>query len=242
MKWYFKVVRDYKNFQGRACRKEYWTYQLINFIILFFALLAFMIGDLFSSTSIFGGTYYPWGGINENSNWVRTVVIYISVFIAAGVIGRFYIIPNFAVMARRLHDIGRSSLYMLLVLIPLFSGMIFFYLQWKLQDSEFSLFLLIIMLIVKFLYFIGRMIILVLTLLDSKPTTNKWGPCPKPQMNYEATTNLRSQPTKKIINSMNDNQNKPSNHVQTKQCPYCGEQILIVAKKCKHCNEWLEKE
>ena len=26
-----------------------------------------------------------------------------------------------------------------------------------------------------------------------------------------------------------------------KQCPYCGEEILTTAKKCKHCGEWLEK-
>jgi hypothetical protein len=29
---------------------------------------------------------------------------------------------------------------------------------------------------------------------------------------------------------------------ETKNCPYCGEEILAEAKKCKHCGEWLEKE
>ena len=26
---------------------------------------------------------------------------------------------------------------------------------------------------------------------------------------------------------------------ETKRCPYCGEEILAIAKKCKHCGEWL---
>jgi hypothetical protein len=26
---------------------------------------------------------------------------------------------------------------------------------------------------------------------------------------------------------------------EVKRCPYCGEEILIAAKKCKHCGEWL---
>lgn len=26
------------------------------------------------------------------------------------------------------------------------------------------------------------------------------------------------------------------------QCPYCSEQILATAKKCKHCGEFLNKE
>ena len=29
---------------------------------------------------------------------------------------------------------------------------------------------------------------------------------------------------------------------EKKLCPYCGEEILAVAKKCKHCGEWLDKE
>lgn len=29
---------------------------------------------------------------------------------------------------------------------------------------------------------------------------------------------------------------------ETTKCPYCGEEILATAKKCKHCGEWLEQE
>ena len=29
---------------------------------------------------------------------------------------------------------------------------------------------------------------------------------------------------------------------ETKTCPFCGEEILAVAKKCKHCGEWIDKQ
>lgn len=29
---------------------------------------------------------------------------------------------------------------------------------------------------------------------------------------------------------------------EKKRCPYCGEEILAIAKKCKHCGEWLDKD
>lgn len=32
-----------------------------------------------------------------------------------------------------------------------------------------------------------------------------------------------------------------ANTEETKKCPYCSEEILITAKKCKHFGEWLEE-
>ena len=29
---------------------------------------------------------------------------------------------------------------------------------------------------------------------------------------------------------------------ETKKCPFCGEEILAIAKKCKHCGEWLDQQ
>lgn len=35
--------------------------------------------------------------------------------------------------------------------------------------------------------------------------------------------------------------NQNFNSMETKKCPFCGEEILAEAKKCKHCGEWLDK-
>ena len=33
-----------------------------------------------------------------------------------------------------------------------------------------------------------------------------------------------------------------TNTQQTKNCPFCGKEVLVTAKKCKHCGQWLEKQ
>lgn len=52
----------------------------------------------------------------------------------------------------------------------------------------------------------------------------------KKRQNEEIITFPRKDKTEDIVNK------------QTKECPYCGEEILSIAKKCKHCGEWLDNK
>ena len=93
MEWYLKVMRDnYANFKGRARRKEYWMFVLINSIIsVFCILLDSMLGTVWSIG--YGPIYIGYG---------------LAVFV-----------PGLAVAIRRLHDIGKSGWYYLLFIIPI---------------------------------------------------------------------------------------------------------------------------
>lgn len=96
MYWYLKCWKQYVDFQGRARRKEYWIFTLINFIIyLLLYILAFSM--MFDSSDI--------------------------LFLLASIIFFLYtvatILPSIAVTVRRLHDTGRSGWWYLLNFIPL---------------------------------------------------------------------------------------------------------------------------
>ncbi len=84
MDWYIKVVRDnYANFEGRARRKEYWMFVLINTIISF--VLGFVDGI-----------------ISGPEGWILGVVYTLAVMI-----------PSIAVSVRRFHDINKSGWWVL---------------------------------------------------------------------------------------------------------------------------------
>ncbi len=110
MEWYFTVLRKYAVFSGRARRKEYWIYNLINSIVI--SILAVSEGF----TSRFDTGY----GIGMLTS------IYI-----LGVM-----IPSIAVTVRRLHDTGRSGLWYFVGLIPVIGWLAV--LIFTLLDSEFG--------------------------------------------------------------------------------------------------------
>lgn len=89
MKWYFKAIYQYFNFSGRARRKEFWVFTLIN---LGFVWLFSVLNHYFFHTQYF------------------YTVLYVFFFLI--------FLPSLAVSARRLHDSGKSSRNILLIFIP----------------------------------------------------------------------------------------------------------------------------
>lgn len=94
IEWYKKVVfENYANFNGRARRSEYW----------YFALASGIISIVLTIIDKVAGTTF---GIAET-----------------GIIGGLYsllvLLPSFAVGVRRLHDVGKSGWFTLIILIPI---------------------------------------------------------------------------------------------------------------------------
>ncbi|MGG4608827.1 DUF805 domain-containing protein [Providencia sp. Me31A] len=106
MNWYLDVIKNnYANFSGRARRKEYWMFTLINTIIL-----AVLYIIMFSSIDYSTG---------EMSGIGSVVSVLILIYALA------LIVPSIAVCVRRLHDTNKSGWFFLLNFIP-FGGLVVF--------------------------------------------------------------------------------------------------------------------
>lgn len=101
MKYYINVLKNYANFSGRARRSEYWYFFLFNIIFSFAAVL---LDDLFGSTFKMN--------VATGTASLQYGYIYLLYVLAV-------LIPGFAVFVRRLHDVGKSGWFFLIMLIPL---------------------------------------------------------------------------------------------------------------------------
>lgn len=106
MNYYSICLSKFADFSGRARRREYWTFALVNCLI---AMLLLILGLAFGEDS-------------PASNIMVTIFYLIM------------LVPSLSVSVRRLHDTGKSGWYMFLSLIPLIGGLIL--LVWALMDSE----------------------------------------------------------------------------------------------------------
>ena len=108
MNWYFKVLRKYAVFSGRARRSEYWFFVLFN---LLFGLILIAIDvslDFFNAQ--------------------------LGIGVLSGIYSLFVLIPSIAVTVRRLHDTGRSGWWCLVVLVPVIGGLVLLF--FTVLDSE----------------------------------------------------------------------------------------------------------
>lgn len=97
MDWYFKVLRNYVGFSGRARRKEFWMFILVNLVLTgVLSILDKMLGLR----------------IVKDEGLLTTIY------------GVLIFLPYWAVQFRRLHDTDRSAWWLLLLLIPIVGWLI----------------------------------------------------------------------------------------------------------------------
>ena len=103
------VFKNYATFRGRARRREYWLFYLFNCLV--YAAI-FILGVIFSALGSDGTIYTV-------LYWLYTLAIFV---------------PGLAVAVRRLHDIGKSGVWLLFALIPLVGEI--FVLAWVCRDGQ----------------------------------------------------------------------------------------------------------
>lgn len=108
MNWWLTAMKKYGDFNGRARRTEYWMFQLFTIIFMIVAIIL----DSVLGTAREGNGYG---------------IFYL-------LFGLAIILPSWAVLVRRLHDIGKSGWWMLITLIPLIGGIWLFILT--VTDSQ----------------------------------------------------------------------------------------------------------
>jgi uncharacterized membrane protein YhaH (DUF805 family) len=106
MQWYTDVIKKYVEFSGRARRKEFWMFVLINAVI---SIVLSIIDRAIGTSSANGG------GLLQS------------------IYGLAVLLPSIAVAVRRLHDTNRSGWWILLGLIPIIGWIIL--IIWYAQDG-----------------------------------------------------------------------------------------------------------
>lgn len=108
---WLKCIKNYVNFNGRARRKEYWMFTLINTIIM----TVLTTVDLIEENSIEGSRnmFELYANVSSGAGVIKFVEILMSIY------SLFILLPSLAVTVRRLHDIGKSGPYIFMGLIPL---------------------------------------------------------------------------------------------------------------------------
>ena len=96
----FTALKNYAVFTGRARRKEFWMFALLNFLITICFYVCFFLGTAITA-------------MGEDGAFIVVIA-----YIVLTLWNLFALIPSITVTVRRLHDIGKSGWFFLLHLIP----------------------------------------------------------------------------------------------------------------------------
>jgi uncharacterized membrane protein YhaH (DUF805 family) len=131
MYWYISVLRNYAKFSGRARRKEYWMFFLFNMLFLILAIIADYLLYGFPLLIYPNVLYYFYHG---DYMYLQSTLDYLllpdyplplNLFLYP----LFVFLPSLAVSVRRLHDLNKNGLFILIGLIPLVGGIWLFVLS-----------------------------------------------------------------------------------------------------------------
>jgi uncharacterized membrane protein YhaH (DUF805 family) len=98
MEWFLLAWKRGAEFSGRSRRKEYWMFQLFNFLVVLFILVLALIAGGDAAVKLGPGCCF-----------VYCLVAFV---------------PTLAVTVRRLHDIGRSGYWYFISFVPLVGGIV----------------------------------------------------------------------------------------------------------------------
>jgi uncharacterized membrane protein YhaH (DUF805 family) len=110
MNWYLMTLKQYIDFRGRARRKQYWMFTLINVI------LSLLLSSLDGMVGLFNAE----AGIGMISGLYSLAIL----------------LPAIGVTVRRLHDTGRTGWWLLIGLIPLIGALVLLYFLVSNGDSQ----------------------------------------------------------------------------------------------------------
>ncbi|MDR1925883.1 MAG: DUF805 domain-containing protein [Planctomycetaceae bacterium] len=112
---YFDVLKKYCVFRGRARRKEFWMFTLVQSIINFV-------------TSLLGNIFIAMGEGDQASLIIGAIIMALSTLFVFATL-----LPNLGVFVRRLHDTGRSGWWWI-CLVPFVGPIVL--LVFLVQDSQ----------------------------------------------------------------------------------------------------------
>jgi uncharacterized membrane protein YhaH (DUF805 family) len=169
MKWFFKCFKQYADFSGRARRKEYWWFVVINFIIMMALMIGFCIPIFKMGFNSAAAGVEDFDEMEVMLTAMKSPFLYIYLIYYLAII-----VPSLAVMVRRLHDIGKSGYWAFLIVGGSLLATVAQYLQ---ATSTLAYILLALV------SFVICIIGLVWMFTNSDYGPNKYGPNPKGEGN-----------------------------------------------------------